>query len=427
MSFLESFHISPANKSKHTKEKSSSSAGNLARAFTLGTALSLGVLHGASDVHAETEVKALERTEKLETEDDWLKLAKDDPSLALAKLKTNLDAPYIDRIAEIIFETDPQLALSNYEDYQELLNANKHLEKAVKTLLSDDKERAEFYVQKILEMEGGDEDGDNLKKDINEILKAHKTTAHLVMLYPETVKKLEGSELYLKESAEKSPSFMVMAGMRTIFENLPKSVAESITQNATMDVIRSKYPYLALAATPEIEKYLPNARMYIDSAIDATLAKGLIWVFIARTEFLEAVPEDRKLEVVEKVLRIDPLFAYIFYVPKTEEEDTQPLFAKIMDQSNSPEAVILRQIHDASFPLMPDVEMKLPIILDEFVYNKRFTIEEAVEVVKDKGRMLKLIGEIIQRKNYIGRDSIARFLNQPVTNKIVDAGGNPTE
>ena len=419
---------SPLKQSNENVKVKKSKIGNLARAFTFGTALALGAATGVEPASADIRASDFyEEDIKLETEYDWAKLAKEDPSLALSKLKTNLNAPYIERIAEIIFEKDPQLALSNYEDYQGLLNADKFLEKAVKDLLNDDEARADYYIQKVANMEDGEE-SDNLKKDISEILKAEKTTAHLVMLYPDTVKRLKNSDVYFKESAEKSPSYMVMAGMQTIFENLPKSVAESITQNACMDVSRSKYPYLVLAAAPDIEKYLPNARMYINSAIDAILNQGLLWVFITRTEFLEAVPENERLTVVEKVLQIDPLFAYIFYEPvKPEEGKNTPLFSKLIEQSNSPEAVVLKQINESALILPPDIEMKLPIIMDEFVYNKRFTIEEAIEIVKDKGKMLKLIGEIMKRKNYIGRASIGRFLSQPVSNEIFDGTKSSNE
>ncbi len=311
-----------------------------------------------------------------------MELAQSEPVSALRRLSEIKDRSYAPRILETIADHDPLIAYLDYEYYKNTPNAKEILEQCVRKVLDQGREGAEYVL------------GD-----------------------PSPIRDLKDFQLFYREAAEKSSDLSVLHHTGALFEYLPRSFAESIVGLACNRMVKEN-PYVIVMDADDIRTFVPGGSQLVHEAIEESIKPEPSQVFLYMGTFMNALSEEERPSFVEKLLQSDPVGAYLYLESPDEGIETDK-FDAIVKASGSPEAVILRQILDLA--VTAPTKEKLPLILDEFVFNKRFTLEEGVKIVEDQNQLLKLLGEITKRKNYIGRQSISDFLSSPIKNKLIES------
>ncbi len=321
------------------------------------------------------------------TEDDWMQFAEQHPGKTLRELKSIKDAPFVHRVAELALDKDPFTGIEKPDDFAFLADHQNLLDRTARRLLNSDKKTPETVG--TWEGEGPD----------------------FVLNNAKSIEGLPNFESYLREAAEKAQDAVVIKNVGYLFEHLPPSFAESILRNSCSRA-QEKEPWTIIANAKELRAnsaHLPGVELVIRRAVE-NMRKSPDFFWQAES-VVEALLEQDQIPFVESILRENPVEAY------KELMHRGPKCQEIILASNSPEAIFLRKIYDAYH--IPDaIREKLPLLLDEFVFNKQFTFEKAVKIAGNREQLLKAIGQITQRRNYLGRGSIGAFLSAPDTNEI---------
>ena len=370
-----------------------SKLGKAARAFALVSALA----GTAEPVMANTSETVQENTDqKIQpgNESEWLDYARKRPAEAISRLKFREDIPIEERtrIIEAAIDADPIAGLDIHQ-YEYLPDAEKLklLKRALRGAL-DMPERPAA-------------DGGKNIKGVNAILELGVFFLHL-----------EGVAGYFKEAVERADDKPVLEYADLIFEHLPRDSAESAVRRALRGLI-DQDPLTAIAAAPRVREYLEDYDMIVEQALKQYMSQEFQVRYLSI--ILDALPEGRKISFLDEVIRDNPFELYGELETHKNPSDSAPSgpLGEILKKSQSPETLALLRIMEAP-DIDPQTKRKLPLLLDEFISNKKFTLKEASIIVNDPDKLVEFLGKITQREDYAGKASIARFLSSPVTNRV---------
>lgn len=218
----------------------------------------------------------------------------------------------------------------------------------------------------------------------------------------EQIEQLEDSEVFIKAAVERCDSFQILKFSRIIFEKLPRSVAESHFENATRQM-KEEDPIQLLDFISEIVELFPGGKVFLEGVMDELAEAGSpvildSWILSA---IKEAFGKERVRSMLHTMLYLNPTEV----LDKLESFTGNAEIYEALKDDSFPEARIMREIYESDFD--SDTKKKITLILDQLVFDKHLSVEEAAELVKDDKKFRKLLEEIKERPKYIGSMSIA--------------------